>query len=73
MKLIILPNFAENQVCSLRVRFHRDHTTTFVGDTIFSTRLVTFSDLSGDDIQEQRSWTLRQNLVIFGGFFLVRK
>ena len=67
MKLMILPNFAENQVCNLRVRFHRDHTTTFVGDSIFQHQI-----LPGDDIQEQRSWTLRQDLVIFG-VFLVRK
>ena len=29
MKLMSLPNFAENQVCNLRFRFHRVHTTFF--------------------------------------------
>ena len=29
MKLMILPNFAENQVCNLRFRFHRVHATFF--------------------------------------------
>ena len=29
MKLMSLPNFAENQVCNLRFRFHRVHTTCF--------------------------------------------
>lgn len=58
MKLMSLPNFAENQVCTLRFRFHRVHTT------FFSTRSCKIFQVMISKNNEAGPWG--RILIIFG-------